>query len=71
MNPLYITKLLNYKKILSDIALERDLNELAEYINNYVPSSFKQPAVPEAVPIVQETVYNITRAPEATCDGCQ
>ncbi len=62
MNPLHTTKLLNYKKILSEIALERGLLELSVYIDKFDPSTSCAQDVP---------TYNITKAPEATCDGCQ
>lgn len=67
MNPLHTTKLLNYKKLLSSIALERELVELAEYIDKFDPSVVSSSnGAQKAV-----GVYNITVAPEATCDGCQ
>lgn len=60
MNTLLITKTLNYKTILKEIAEERGLEQLAKYIESFQYTDIKEPVV-----------YNITKMPESTCDGCQ
>lgn len=56
---MHTTKTLNYKNILAEIAEERGLTELAEHIKQF------------NVEKTQSKVFNITKMPEATCDGCQ
>ena len=81
------SKLNNYKRILSEIAKERGLDKLSEYILSYeekeeiskinttmVIDSGLPPEnrnTPEPYIAHTKTKYNITKLPEATCDGCQ
>ena len=69
-NPLYTpietVRLMNYRNVLSSIARERGFEQLAAHIDSFMPSVVQSNIVPGTA-----TVYNITKAPEATCDGCQ
>ncbi len=87
-NPLLLTKIYNYKKILSEIALEREMPEFAQYIEKYDPSktyhveaekievyteALGQPVykMEPQITSIPTSKFNITKLPEATCDGCQ
>ena len=61
-------KLVNYRSILSDIAKDKGLDDLANYIKEYKESPKKNEVLSN---LVGAPVYNITTMPEATCDGCQ
>jgi hypothetical protein len=62
---MHTTKTLNYKNILAEIAEERGLTELAQYITNFSFDKVEVKTIPT------QTVYNITKYPEAECSGCQ
>lgn len=78
-------KLENYKKILSEIAEERGLFELATHIKSFALSipnlssalgaDIKEYKIPESKDVVPLKTgsggFKITVMPEATCDGCQ
>lgn len=99
-----MSKVEDYKRILSEIAEERDLKDLANHIRLFSEIDkdlskdlgadiypYKMPKDAATFPVVQnketerfeparEDVnysglssksFNITRMPEATCDGCQ
>lgn len=59
---MHTTKTLNYKNILAEIAEERGLTELAQYITNFSFDKVELKTIP--------TTFNITKMPEQTCDGC-
>lgn len=66
LNVMDTTTLHNYKRILSEIAIDKGLKELADFIQTF------EPKVPvEKGEHFGPPVYNITKLPEATCDGCQ
>lgn len=56
----------DYVKILSDIALERELPDLAKYILSY-----KETLGSIQKEYLANAKYNITTMPEAHCDGCE
>ena len=61
---------LNYQSILASIARDKGLNDLAAHIESFSKESKVDAVLTESVgvPIYK---YNITKMPEATCDGCQ
>ena len=63
-----------YKKILSEIASERGLHELASYISLYGNKDMGGQKVIEVTELKQAPQYahlKITKMPEAHCDGCE
>lgn len=81
MNTILITKTINYKGILSEIARERGLDQLAKHIESFIYMEENE-QLTEALgtPVYNLTKkpenqvtgsYRITTMPEATCDGCQ
>lgn len=57
---------LNYQVVLASIARDKNLPELAKHIESFGFTEETSAPVNDVSP-----KYNITKMPEATCDGCQ
>lgn len=57
---------LNYQEVLASIASDKGLPELAKHIESFGFTPETSTPVNAVSP-----KYNITKMPEATCDGCQ
>lgn len=64
------TKTQNYKKILSEIAEERGLNDLAKHIQSFNMVERELKEIPTTFNIPEKPIYNITIMPDQSCDGC-